>query len=212
MIGETIIISTPESLLAVYIVEGEIGRKGRVVVETDEQGVTVKNIFYKTQILDHENSAEILQTIGTCLHDWSEEKAYDDFLEREFTERATERSGPESKKSITSEHQSGKSEQKINSERQYNIVEPKKSMQEIMRLEKIEKQKTRNIRKLMGVLGNSFSVDLDEQNQRNEFHRAYMLFQQDIITEYAQFGFDLQTLHTFATLLWKKYKKFVECI
>jgi len=62
----------------------------------------------------------------------------------------------------------------------------------------------------MGVLGNSFSVDLDEQNQRNEFHRAYMLFQQDIITEYAQFGFDIQGLHTFATLLWKKYKKFVD--
>jgi len=55
--GETVIITTEESLLAIYVVEGEIGRKGRVVVETDEQGVTN---------LDHENSAEILETIGTC--------------------------------------------------------------------------------------------------------------------------------------------------
>jgi len=57
MQGETVIITTPERLLGIYVVEGEIGRKGRVVVETDEQLVTN---------LDHENSAEILETIGTC--------------------------------------------------------------------------------------------------------------------------------------------------
>jgi len=43
--GETVIITTEESLLAIYVVEGEIGRKGRVVVETDEQGVTVKKFL-----------------------------------------------------------------------------------------------------------------------------------------------------------------------
>jgi len=62
----------------------------------------------------------------------------------------------------------------------------------------------------MGVLGNSFTVDMDEQNQRHEFHRAYIIFQQDILTEFAQFGFDLHGLHSFATMLWKKYKKFVD--
>jgi len=55
--GDTIIISCDKQTRAVYIVEGEMGRKGRVVVETDE------NLFTN---LDHENSAEILDTIGGC--------------------------------------------------------------------------------------------------------------------------------------------------
>lgn len=62
----------------------------------------------------------------------------------------------------------------------------------------------------MGILGNSFTVDLEEQNQRQEFQRAYLIFQEDIITEYARFGFDMQGLQEFVTILWKRYKRFVD--
>ena len=140
MVGETVIVQTEDNFLGIYIVEAEVQRKGQISINIDHDGHIS---------LSHENSAEMLEIIGSCLKDWSDEKLHDDSQDRQMKETPVDRSKPESKKSMNADEYAQEKASQSNADRNSNkgAHGGPKSIQEIMKQEKLEKAKTRGIRK-----------------------------------------------------------------